>query len=138
MAVSQYADYTYYTDTFGGSLIPQTNFSKFATKASLIIYNRILGKDITDYETIVKNTCCEVAEILYNQNLNEEKIKEIADGTQTVITSEKVGDYSRNLSSVGVSELKTLVDNSTTQINTVIDENLLMTGLLYAGVECVR
>ena len=35
-------------------------------------------------------------------------------------------------------KLKTLVDNSNTKINTIIDDNLLMTGLLYAGLVDVR
>ena len=131
-------DYSYYTLTFGGTLIPQDNFNKLATKASTIIRNRILGKDFTEYEELVKNTCCEVAEILYNQDLSETKMKEVANGTQTVITSEKVGDYSRNFSSAGISELQQVIKDANTQINTVIEENLLLTGLLYSGVECVR
>ena len=138
MTVNQYADYTYYTGTFGGTLIPQTKFNKYAIKATLIINNRILGKDITGNESIIKHTCCEVAEILYNQDLSETKMKEVANGTQAVITSEKVGDYSRNFSSAGINELKQVVSDANTEINTVIDENLLLTGLLYSGVECVR
>lgn len=136
--MTQYVDYSYYINTYGGCLIPQNIFDKFAIKGTFVINNRILGKDITGFEDIVKQTCCEIAEELYNQNQNENKIKEVANGESKIITSEKVGDYSRNFSSAGVSELKTLVDNSNTKINTIIDENLLMTGLLYAGLVDVR
>lgn len=138
--MNNYIDYDYYNQTFNGDLIPQEEFDKYAIKASSKVKNRIMNKDITLFESEVKNATCSVAEILYNQHLTQEKIKNITIGTEKVISSEKVGDYSRNISNVSIDDLKKLsssdyVDNL---IETELEDYLLVTGLLYSGVSYVR
>ena len=133
-----YIDYQYYSVTFGGTLIPQTNFNKIATEASNIVRNSIMNRDITGYETQVKTATCLVAECVYNQTLKKNKINNVISGTDSIITSEKVGDYSRTLSNVSASELKTLIADTSKEIDGILQDYLLMTGLLYNGVVNVR
>ena len=136
--MGNYIDYDYYSNTFKGTLIPQKEFEMYATKASNEVRLRIMNRDISKYETEVKKATCSVADILYNQYLIKQKIQDILLGTEKVISSEKVGDYSRNFSNVSVSELQKQCDNTTNKINEELDKSLLFTGLLYTGIANVR
>ena len=136
--MSNYINYTYYCKTYNGELISHEEFEKYAMKSSSIIRNRILNRDIKNYEEIVKNTTCQVADLLFNQNEFEERIKLVASGTEKVITSEKVGDYSRNISATTLTDLKNLSLDTKKKIDEVIEENLFFTGLLYMGIRDVR
>ena len=133
-----YIDYQYYYVTFGGTLIPQEDFNKIATEASNKVRNAIMNKDITGFETEVKTATCLVAECLYNQTLKKNKINNVISGTDSIVTSEKVGDYSRTLSNVSASELETLIKDTSKEIDGILKDYLLMTGLLYNGVVNVR
>lgn len=137
--MNNYIDYDYYNKTFKGDLIPQERFEKYAIKASNKVRNRILNKDISLFESKVKNATCSVANILYNQYLNQEKLKNILNGTEKVISSEKVGDYSRNISNVSIDDLKKLSSNEyiDSLIESELEDYLLATGLLYPGVPYV-
>lgn len=137
--MSSYINEDYYYSTYKGDLIPQIDFEKYAIKASNKVRNRILNRDISLFETEVKNATCSVADILYNQYLNLERLKNIANGTEKVISSEKVGDYSRNISNVSIDDLKKLSSNEyiDSLINEEIEDYLLSTGLLYCGVSYV-
>lgn len=137
--MNNYIDYDYYNETFKGDLIPQEEFEKYAMKASNKVRNRIMNKDISLFESEVKNVTCSVAEILYNQYLNQERLKNMANGTEKVIASEKVGDWSRNFSNVSIDDFKKLSSNEYTDslIEEELEDYLLMTGLLYSGVPYV-
>lgn len=132
-----YINYTYYHDTFGGNLIPQNKFDRYATEASNKVRVRIMNRDITGNETAVKNATCFVAEFLYNQEAKEDKIKSIIDGSGHILTSEKVGDYSRNFSSASISDIQAQLDRTDSEIDKILEENLLFTGLLNRGMSCV-
>ncbi len=138
--MNNYIDYDYYSNTFHGNVIPQEKFENFAIRASGRVRNRIFNRDISLFEKDVKNATCSVAEILYNQSLNKEKIVNITNGTVKVITSEKVGDYSRNISNPNISDL--LQITSEEYINNLIEKEfenyLFYTGLLYSGVPYVE
>lgn len=136
--MTNYIDYEYYSLTFGGTLIPQTDFIKMSTQASMKVKNVITGKDISQFEDQVKTATCLVAECLYNQAQRKLKMNNVINGSDAIITSEKVGDYSRTLSNVSASELKALVDGADDEINDILNECLLTTGLLYSGMVNVR
>lgn len=138
--MNNYIDYDYYTKTYGGDLIPQEKFDKFAKGASYEVKLRIQNKDIFNFETEVKDATCSVADIIYNQYLNKEKIKNIINGSEKIITSEKVGDYSRNIQNVSSSELIAFASEESIQkeINQEIEKKLFFTGLLYGGAGIVR
>lgn len=138
--MDSYIDYNYYTDNFGGTLIPQKNFDELAKGASYEVRLRIQNRDISNFENEVKDATCSVADILYNQFIEKEKIKNIVNGNEKVITSEKVGDYSRNISAISLNDLLLLSSNEkvSKEINKITEQYLLFTGLLHWGMRCVR
>ena len=138
--MKSYIDEDYYYDVYEGDLIPQEKIEKFAKGASYEVKMRIHNKDISNFETEIRDVTCSIAEILYNQYLNKEKLKKIINGSEKIITSEKVGDYSRNIQNISSSELINLASDETIQkeINKEIEKQLLFTGLLYGGVNIVR
>lgn len=138
--MNNYINYDYYKETFNGDIIPQEDFEKYAIKASSKVRNRIMNKDISLFESEVKNATCSVADILYNQYLTQERLKNIAIGTEKVISSEKVGDYSKNMSNISIDDLKKLSSNEYVDelIEKELEDYLYMTGLLYCGVAYVR
>lgn len=133
--MSNYIDFDYYKETYKGNIVPQEIFDKFATKASGKVRNIIFNRDISIFENVVKNATCSVVDILYNQYLNQEKLKGIITGTDKIVTSEKVGDWSRNISNISIDELKQFASDEYTEslINNTLEDYLLSTGLLYCG-----
>lgn len=136
----KYIDEEYYYDILERDLIPEEKFEEYAIRASNTIRNRVLNKDISLFEEEIKDVTCSVAEIFYNQYLIKERIKNISTGAEKIITSEKVGDYSRNISNVSISELEKLCSEEyiKNQIEEELENQLLWTGLLYCGVPYVR
>lgn len=134
--MNSYIDYEYYSKTYGGNLIPQEQFEKFAKGASYEVRLNIHNKDFSDYEEDVKTATCSVADILYNQFLNKEKIQRVINTSEKIITSEKVGDFQRNFSAVSIADLITLASDSNVQkkIKAEIEKYLFFTGLLYGGM----
>lgn len=134
--MDSYIDYDYYSDTYGGNLIPQEQFEKFAKGASYEVRLNIHNKDFSDYEEDVKTATCSVADILYNQFLNKEKIQNVVNTSEKIISSEKIGDYQRNFSTVSIADLISLANNSNVhkEITTEIEKYLFFTGLLYGGI----
>lgn len=136
-------DYDYYIDTYQGMEISEEEFEKVINKASSHINNLIMNRDYTNwcgknYTEQVKMATCSVIEILAEKQITKQKIKGIIDGTSKNITSEKVGDYSRNFEAVNYKDLK----EGTTNINNKIFEEasvyLWSTGLMNRGVCYVR
>ena len=136
--MDNYIDYDYYKNTFKGNLIPEEEFDNLATRASNEVRTRILNKPITGFENAVKNATCSVADILYNQLEIESKIKNISSGIDKQVSSEKVGDYSRNFTNTSVKDLMDLLELSKTKINDEINLYLGMTGLLSMRMDYVR
>lgn len=137
--MSNYVDFDYYVKTFKGDLIPRQEFDKYAMRASNKVRNRILNKDINLFENEIKNATCSIAEILYNQFLNKKRLNNMLNGSELIISSEKVGDYSRNISNVSISDLEKLCSDEYVKglIETELEDYLLATGLLYCGVPYV-
>ena len=138
--MNSYIDYNYYSETFKGEAIPKEKFDNFAIKASSKVRNRIFNRDISQFESEVKNATCSIAEILFNQFQNKERLKNLLNGTDKQISSEKVGDYSRNITNISLNDLEKFssdeyVDN---QIKEELETNLFYTGLLYTGIPYVE
>jgi hypothetical protein len=120
--MTQYADRTFYTDTYKGSAIPDAVFDYWATQASgridEVTFDRSTSAEGEDLEKIKMATCA-VAEVMY-------KI-ETAGG---IITSEKVGSYSRT---VKVPEK----DSKKQRTYDAAKLYLGRTGLMYRGIDDV-
>lgn len=134
-------DYNYYINTFHGELVPQEKFNKYSQMAEAEVNTAILGRDYTGFETNVKNAICEVIDVFYNQELIKEKYMGTITGSESVITSEKVGDYSRNFGNSSSKDLQDILKKEELEANMKIGDilrrNLLLTGLLYCGIRYV-
>jgi hypothetical protein len=119
--MTNYANFAYYTGTYKGAVIDTASFDLNSRKATLIIrqhtFNRIPENNIPDE---VKMCCCELAELLYKQDIED----------KGNISSEKVGDYS--VSYENSTDRKNLADGKAIEI---INNWLLVTGLLYRGCD---
>ena len=136
-------DYDYYIDTYQGIEISEEEFEKLVIKASSHINNLIMNRDYTnwcgkDYTEQVKMATCSIIEILAEKQLAKQKIKGIIDGTNKNITSEKVGDYSRNFDAVSYKDLKEKTTNISNEIFEEASVYLGSTGLMNRGVCYVR
>lgn len=134
--MNSYIDYDFYKNTFKGDLISEEKFNNFAIRATSKVRNRIFNRDISLFENEVKNATCSVAELLFNQSQNKERLKKILNGTEKQISSEKVGDYSRNITNISLADLEKFSSDEyvNNQIQKEIEENLFYSGLLYSGI----
>ena len=85
-----YADFTYYTNTYLGNAIAESDFPRLALKASAVIDRITFGRAAVDVAantnvTAIKNAMCAVAEEIQTQEQSNG-----ADG----IVSESQGQYS--------------------------------------------
>lgn len=82
-----YADFEFYTTSYLGDAIAESDFDRLALRASAIIDRLTFGRaaDDTDNETAIKNAMCAVAEEI------QTIAAEVATG---YVTSETVGSHS--------------------------------------------
>lgn len=97
-----YADYQYYKTVYMGNTVPEESFPSLAIKASAYVdwstMNR--AKSATgDAADAVKNAVCALAEIIQDG----EKLSAISSDTESPISSETVGGWSRSFGSKAVS-----------------------------------
>lgn len=85
-----YADYKFYTDSYGGKAVSEEDFPRLAAKASAYIDNLTFGRaaNYPDDERL-KRCCCELCESLM-----------LTDGSGGMVKqSESVGSWSYSLAS---------------------------------------
>ena len=122
-----YADYSYYTTTFYGDLIPEDSFDKYITRASDYVDRLTMGRAASyTADEAVKKAACAVAE---QYCLIDRARISIANGE---IASESVGSHSvsyRSSVETAASLEASLYD--------IAAGYLANTGLLYRGVPYV-
>lgn len=124
--MAAYVDYKYYTEQFGGAAIPETEFATYALQASrkvdsLTLY-RIQNNDNPKgyvVDSKVKNAVCAVADVIYQNDKQEQKRGDIA--------SETVGRHSVTYNVDKPGEKERLLNS---KINSVAVSHLATTGLL--------
>lgn len=129
-------DYEYYQSAYEGSSIPESSFKKLAIKASEKInyytQNRINKDNTTD---IIRNTTCQIAELIFEQECLKEKIVNY-DETNKEIASETLGP--RSISYVNKSSQQSNLimssDELEKEIYKICYQSLVHTGLMYRGV----
>lgn len=87
-----YADYSYYRDTYGGTLIAQADFARLACLASACIDAVTFGNAAGDtrHADTIKTACCAVAEELQRQDNGGEVASTSNDGySESYVTSGK-------------------------------------------------
>lgn len=118
-----YADYLFYTTTFFGTAIAETDFPRLALRASTFIDRVTFARatDETDEDNInkIKLAMCAVAEELRNQDLN---------AGADAITSESQGQYS-----VSYATNSSRAQSNTTKLMSAAREWLDGTYLMFAG-----
>lgn len=128
-------DYKYYKETYGGSSIPESSFKKIAIKASEKInyytQDRINEDNITDK---IRNTTCEIAELLFEQESLKEKLINY-DETNKEVASETLGP--RSVSYVNKSSQQANLIKSKEELEKdiykICYQSLVHTGLMYRG-----
>ena len=130
-------DYSYYS-SHGGNKIPQNEFDKYSTIASNIIIQAIMNRDYSLYEGLMKNTCMQIVDLVYDKEQLKTTERNKAIGVSTSIASEKVGDYSINYTTYGTGEISNVLVSYDTEINDIINQNLFWTGLLNKAIGVIR
>jgi hypothetical protein len=114
-----YADYTFYTETYKGSLITEAAFNELSERASEFLEMATFGavesaSHDTAYTDKIKKACCAVAEA----------IKKNRDGGD--ITSESTGKVSKSYAKSETSETSRMMNAALFHLSS--------TGLLYRGL----
>ena len=126
--MAAFADYTYYLDTYGGSVIPAEAFEKAMRDASREVNRYTLERaeavlaansDLSLIEKI-KFAACAVAEVIYQYGNQLMARRDIA--------SESVGDHS--VSYLSTDQLRA---NEVHAISETIEGYLGLTGLMFLG-----
>lgn len=133
-----YADYTYYSGTYMGT-VSEEDFPRLAVRASSFLdyYTRNRAADNSALDA-VKMCCCALVDkyavIEAAQALAQKNLANAAAG-DAEIKSETVGGYSRTLATGGESALSALnaTDGAKKLLAAVCDEYLTHTGLMYRG-----
>ena len=132
-------DYDYYINTYKGISVESENFESLEIKASSQVLNLIMNRDYTnwfgkDYSEQVKKATCSVIDLLNSINQKESIIDEMSTNTTKIITSEKVGDYSRNFETTNYKDIQEQIANKKAKIVEEVSEYLWYTGLMNRGV----
>lgn len=126
-----YTDYVFYKDTYKGNM-PENDFDKLVIRASYEVQKNIFNRDIKGYEDEVQLATCSVADILLKIETLEKKKDTIL--SENRVKSESVGDYSKTLEIVTISDVEVEISNQEEKIKEELRKYLLCTGLLYRGV----
>lgn len=138
-----FADYAYYTGTYGGELIPEEKYPFVSGKATDRInaatFGRIESSVPTEYEEVVKRCCCELAEQIYlvTQGFGSAFSAGSA-GSSGIIASETNSKYSvsyRSGSEVLGAQLKGGAAGLDDICSSIILRLIGRTGLLFRGAE---
>lgn len=100
--MAAYADYLYYSTVFMGTAIPPDDFPALAVKASAYIDYATMGrarKAREDDMEAVKMAACALAEVMRDAA----KLDAVAFDTDQQLSSESVGDWSKNYGTRSVS-----------------------------------
>ncbi len=131
--LTKLVDYEYYSKNYGGSSIPESSFQKSVIEASSKI-NQYTSNRIN--ETIlddnIRNTACEIVELIYSQSILKEKI--ISDDKSKA--SETVGPHSVTYVNNKTFQEKEILTPEELEYNCykICYRYLVNTGLMYRGV----
>ena len=132
-----YADYSYYSGDYGGTIVPATSWTAAAGKASdrmdAAVFGRLVSGVPAEFETQIKRCCCELAELYYSNVLlpasgssSGQAISTETNNTYSV-TYRSAADTSAALLYGSPAGLEDLAQN-------IIMKHLGRTGLLFRGV----
>lgn len=121
----QNLDYAYYSQEFGGDIIPEERFDYVIQKAEMYLnmftFERLKDRD---YDNVVKNCLCDMAETIYN-------IKKR--GNDMVKKSENNDGYSVSFVTE-ITDGQDIREVLRKKLYGIAECYLMNTGLLYLGV----
>ncbi len=136
-----YADYTYYADTYLGT-VSEGDFPRLAVRASSFLdyYTQNRAKDNANLDAVKMCCCALVDKYAIIEAAQEAAAKGLARASagEAEAKSETVGNFSRTLATGGESALSAL-NTSDSARKLLVDtcrEYLANTGLLYRGRGC--
>lgn len=124
-----YADYNYYSNDYGGVIIPEVEFKRVIKKVSRYIdrftFGRITEGEISNYPPL-PDCACEMAETVYRMQGSS--------GTEKEKKSEEIDGYSVTYVTEG-KEGELAEDRLKNKLYSIAELYLINTGLLYCGVD---
>lgn len=137
-----YADYTYYTNTYLGTAIQETDFPRLSLRASSFLdyYTQGRAAQNADLDAL-KMACCAIAEqyqaINAAQALAQKALSASLD-SGSELQSQSVGSWSKTYRSGGDSAQQALSSAQAAQASlaAIAQQYLGATGLLYRGKGC--
>lgn len=130
--LTELVDFSYYKETYGGVSIPELSFKKMVIEASSRVnyytLNRINETLLNDN---IRNTTCEIAELLYSQELLKTNVLDNAKEK----VSETVGKHSVTYANNKSIQEKNILSKSelNNEIYQICLKNLAYTGFMYRG-----
>lgn len=118
-----------------GGTLTQTLFNKFEPRAEGYVQVQTGGKDLSQFEELVKKAICEITDVYYQKSLLQEKLVDIQNSN---ISNEKVGSYSVSYTVLDTTEINNKITHFDKEMNNILFEYLYTTGLLYRGMPNVR
>ena len=132
-----YADYTYYTGSYGGTLLSENEFDVCAGKASdridALTFGRLEDGVPDEYAEKVRRCCCELTESIYSSTSEDS-----GGNAGSAIASESNSKYSvsyRSPADIASSQLHGSSSGLEDVYFSIIRRHLGRTGLLYRGAE---
>lgn len=140
-----YADYEYYTTTYFGQTIRESEFHRLSLRASsyLDYYTRGRAAQNPDLDAL-KMACCALAEqyqmMETAQQAANKSISAALESSGGEVQSETVGSWSKSFRSGGDTAASVLAAAQTGQASlaSIAAQYLAGTGLLYRGGRCCR
>ena len=128
--MAAYVDYTFYTDTYGGTAVASADFTRLALQATAIINTATFGRATTEIESdddadlveAIKLATCAVADEIQNQ----------VDNGSKVVISEKVGNLSQTYAE-SKDTRKSALDRQLDAAKVYLGDTGLMYGGFYSG-----
>lgn len=134
-----YADYTYYTAIYMGS-VSEDDFPRLAVRASSFLdyYTQNRVKDNADLDAVKMCCCALIDQYALLDAAQKAATKSLANAGDPETKSESVGSYSRTLTTGGEAAKSVLdaVSTSKQMLANLCNEYLEHTGLLYRGGDC--
>lgn len=132
-----YADYSYYSGDYGGTIVPATSWTAAAGKASdrmdAATFGRLTSGVPTGIESQVQRCCCELAELYYTNIL----LPASESSSGQMISTETNNTYSvtyRSTSDTVSALLHGVPAGFEDMAQAIILKHLGRTGLLFRGV----
>lgn len=131
--LTKLVDYEYYSKNYGGSSIPESSFQKKAIEASSKVNYYTLDRiDKAVLDDNIRNTTCEIAELIYSQDILKEKVL----NDEKSKASETVGPHSVTYINNKTFQEKEIFTPEELEYNCykICYRYLASTGLMYRGV----